>query len=134
MAGAGIRQGALRLPAASASATPGGISLAALPTGMTANEVRGVLEQPDQIKPFKSPDTGVTIWIYQRTVEGPVRDMVTGTREVPSVNPFTAQTQAIQEPIHGRGCTYFHETIERLMRGDPVVEWKPQIRDEREFR
>ncbi len=108
-----------------------GTSLAALRKGMTAAEVRAILGEPDGIKPFKSPDIGVYVWTYNRIVRGPERQVITGTREIPAVNPITGLPITQQEPIYAQEITYLHETIELLMQGDILLAWKRQVTEER---
>jgi len=116
-----------RPPADRAGSAPtgsGGASLDALRKGMTATEVRAVLGNPDEIKPFKSPDIGVYVWTYRRVVRGPERQVITGTRDIPAINPITGQSITMQEPIYAQEITYFHETIDLLMQRDALLEWK----------
>ena len=101
---------------------------------MLGDEVKAVLGEPDEIKPFKSGEIGVYVWTYRRIVEGPVREVITGTRDVPAINPITGQPTTIQDPIYGQEVTYLHETIELLMREGTLLEWKRQAREQRKFR
>jgi hypothetical protein len=112
----------------------GGTSLAGLRKGMLSNEVRVVLGEPDEIKPFKTGEIGVYVWTYRRIVEGPVREVIAGTRDLPAINPITGQPTTIQDPIYKQEVTYLHETIELLMQGNTLVEWKRHAFERREFR
>ncbi len=119
-------------PAGGESASAVAAPLSALQKGMTAGEVRAILGEPDEIKPFKSPDIGVNVWTYRRIVRGPERQVITGTRDIPAVNPITGLPITMQEPIYGQEVTFLHETIELLMQGDTLLEWKRKVFEERQ--
>jgi hypothetical protein len=56
--------------------------------------------------------------------------VVTTVRESPYIDPLTGQSRTIREPVYGQEMSYFHETIELLMNGDSLLEWKRSVREE----
>jgi hypothetical protein len=106
-------------------------SYAALQKGMTAEQVRGILGEPAEIKPLKSGEIGAYHWIYRHSFDGGVQPVVTGMQDVPYIDRMTGESRTIQEPLHGQEMTVIHETIELLVFDGQLVEWKRSFADER---
>jgi len=76
--------------------------------GMTADQVRAVLNEPDEVRPVPSSNGRAEAWLYRtRIPKG--SDLVPGkTESRPYFDPFTGMTRDIQEPV------YTHETVTQL--------------------
>jgi hypothetical protein len=65
-----------------------------LQKGMTAEAVRGIVGEPAEIKPMKSPAAKAEIWVYHRTTRGRVQQVQLSTSD------FRQQTEIIEETIN----------------------------------
>jgi hypothetical protein len=106
-------------------------ALAALQKGMTTEQVRNLLGQPAEIKPFKTGEIGAYVWTYRRSLNSGVRQVTTGMREVPYIDPLTGATRTMREPVYSNEIIVIHETVELLMFQDRLAEWKRSRTNER---
>jgi hypothetical protein len=111
-------------PAATTGTQPPPDAFAALQKQMTAAQVRALVGEPVQIKPYKPGDPLGEIWVYQRKVGTHDRQVQIGSREVPATNPLTGQTIMINEPIYEAQVVTDLEIIELLMVESRLAEWK----------
>jgi hypothetical protein len=65
-----------------------------LTKGMTAEAVKGIMGEPAEIKPMKSPAAKAEIWVYHRTTRGRVQQVQLGTSDL------RQQTEIIEETIN----------------------------------
>ena len=65
--------------------------------GMSADELKAALGDPDDISPFKDNE-GAEVWTY-RKIDKTVDMVVTGTKDVPYVDPFTGEQKMLQESV-----------------------------------
>jgi hypothetical protein len=99
-------------------------AFAALQKQMTAAQVRALVGELVQIKPYKPGDPMGEIWVYQRNVGAHDRQVPIGSREVPVTNPLTGQTTMTNEPIYQSQTITDIEIIELLMVESRLAEWK----------
>lgn len=104
-----------------------------LKKGMTAAELKAVLGEPKEVRPFVVNDVASEVWVFERRVPGKTRQVVARMREVPYVDPITGVMRMIQEPVHENETTTLIEVTEVLMFSGVVAEWKRALDAERAF-
>src|SRR5208283_1486483 len=67
---------------------------ATLQKGMTAETVRGIMGEPAEIKPMKTPAAKAETWVYHRTTQGAVQQVQL------SATDLRQQTEIIEETIN----------------------------------
>jgi len=101
--------------------------------GLTAAELKSLLGEPTEVRPFVVNGVASEIWVFERRVPGQTRQVVARMREVPYVNPITGVMRMIQEPVHENETTTIIEKTEVLMYSGIVAEWKKLVGSERAF-
>lgn len=97
----------------------------AVKKGMTASEVRKLVGEPKEIKPFKASDLkNSEVWVYQHKVAERTRLVTVGTREVPVADTMTGKAGVIQESVLGNEYLTVPETVELLMIEGQLIELK----------
>lgn len=91
--------------------------------GLSADEVKSLLGDPKQIKPYVAEGITSEIWVYERIVPGPTRQVPTGTREVPFIDPISGTMRMLQEPIYENEVISIVETTQLLMFAGRLAEW-----------
>lgn len=71
-----------------------------LRTGMTVEQVRGVLGSPDVIRPLASSEGKGETWVYAVRIPQGVNVVTGETVSRPYFDPFTNQMKEIQEPAY----------------------------------
>ncbi len=104
-----------------------------LKKGLTGAQVTALLGAPAAVKPQKAEGVAAEIWTYTRSTRAGARQVSTGTRDVPYVDPITGVMRNLQEPIFEMQATYVIETTELLMLSGVLAEWKQQVRVDRQF-
>lgn len=94
--------------AASRDANP----FARLALGMTVDEVRTLVGAPRSIRPDPAGGAGDEFWHYRRKQDEMSRQVSTGTRDVPAVNPLTGEQIIIQEPVMGNESAILYLDVE----------------------
>ncbi len=79
-------------PASSPTTTSTGDPETTLQQGMTADTVRGIMGEPAEIKPMKSPSGKAEIWVYHRTTRGSVQQVQVGAPEMRQQIEFIDET------------------------------------------
>ncbi len=119
-------------PPAAASAEPDPFGV--LHKTMEAAQVKALVGEPAEIKPFNAEGFACEIWVYRRKVSENVRRVPMGTREVPGFNALTGEASNIKEPIYQNQYVTVTETVELLMYEQRVLELKRQRSAERDIR
>ena len=83
--------------------------------GMSAAEVRELIGQPAQVKPYKKGEVRAEIWCYSYDQSTGVRLVSTGMRDVPFYNFRIGAMDTYKEPIYGQERLVLVETTELLM-------------------
>ncbi len=111
--------GAVATPAvAAAGAAPAPAAKPArteLLIGMPAAQVRELIGAPRRVKAIKREGVAAEVWFYSYRAPAGVRQVVTGTREIPYVDPITGVMRSIPEPIYSQERVYLEETTELLI-------------------
>jgi hypothetical protein len=97
-------------------------AFAVVARGMTAAEVRTLLGEPRDLNPYTVGGTNGETWIYERKIDETIRQVPISSRDVPRFNPFTLQTEIIQEPVMGEEFTTLFEHLELMLVGDRVID------------
>lgn len=104
------------------AAAPGGAPVAAatparteLSIGMPAATVRELIGAPRRVKTLKREGVEAEVWFYSYRKQTGVRQVVTGTREIPYVDPISGIVRAMHEPIYNQERVYLEETTELLI-------------------
>lgn len=95
-----------------------------LKPGMSPTEVREVMGQPDLIRPMEAPIGTSEVWVFHRDVLSNVGLAITGTREVPYVDPLTGVTRTIHEPVYNQQTVTTRDRLELLWFDGKLVTWK----------
>lgn len=85
-------------PAPAAMSAPAGVYLA---VGMSAAQVEQVAGSPEEVQTTEINGAPAEIWVYTRSGHPVLREVTTGTREVPYVDPISGRELVRQEPIIG---------------------------------
>lgn len=83
--------------------------------GMSADTVRALIGAPQKIKRLKQKHATAEVWFYRFSKPAGCRQVATGTREVPYVDPISGTAKMILEPVYGLEQTSVEETTELLM-------------------
>ncbi len=118
-------------PANKTKATPKPDPFAAVQKGMTAAEVRSLVGEPKEIKPFKAGDLKSEVWVYQHTIAERTRQVEVGTQDVPVVDSLTGRAGTAKESVMGLEFVTVSETVELLMIEGQVIEIKRKPRLDR---
>jgi hypothetical protein len=109
---------------ASESAADSSNPLRVLRKGLSGDEVKSLLGSPKKIEPYVAAGLTNEIWFYERLVPGPTRQVPTGMREVPFVDPISGVMRMLQEPTYQNEVTSIVETTQLLMIAGALAEWK----------
>ncbi len=101
--------------------------------GMTGVELKQLLGEPKQVRPFVVNEVASEVWVFERRIPGKTRQVVARMQEVPYVDPITGVMRMIQEPVHENETTTVIEITEVLMFSGVVAEWKRAFDAERAF-
>ena len=97
-------------------------------TGMTPAQIEQVLGKPAEIRPMHAGEHDAEVWIYLRQGDPVVRQVTTGMREVPYVDPLTGVQKTLSEPIYA----YVTETprleLRLLVFQGSLVHWRQSVR------
>lgn len=104
-----------------------------LAKGLTAAQIKALLGEPHEIKPFAAKGLISEIWIYQRSRPGKSRQVVARMQEIPYVDPLTGNMRTIQEPVYEHESTTINETFELLMFSGSLASWKQHQETDRSF-
>ncbi|MDI1249047.1 MAG: hypothetical protein PSV13_09315 [Lacunisphaera sp.] len=107
---------------------------AALQKNLHATQVKALVGEPDEIKPFKTTALPSEVWVYRRKISEAVLQVPIGTRDVPATNPITGQPTTTSETIYENQLEIVIETIELLLIEQRLAEWKRSRSTERAFR
>jgi hypothetical protein len=118
-----------------AEAPPAGVAKAkddqrlfdGLKKGMTAAQVRNLVGEPAEVRPFKAGGLKSNVWVYPGRVFEHMASVPIGTREVPQVDPMTGRSTTIKEPIYEYKAVKVSETIELLVIEDQLIEWGRKV-------
>lgn len=100
--------------------------------GMPAADLLAMLGEPKQIRPLDPPRDGFEVWVYSRQSTN-VELKVTGTQEIPHVDPLTGMQTFIIDPIYNPESTTIKETTEFLIVNDQVADWKVERESKRDY-
>lgn len=100
---------------------------------MTGVELKQLLGEPKQVRPFVVNEVASEVWVFERRIPGKTRQVVARMQEVPYVDPITGVMRMIQEPVHENETTTVIEITEVLMFSGVVAEWKRAFDAERAF-
>ncbi len=123
-------------PSATAPVAPSAVAPLAGPAlrkGLSAGELKALLGEPKEVRPYVVEGVPSEIWIYERRIPGVTRQVPVRMQEVPYVDPITGDTRMIQEPVYENERTTIIETTDVLMFSGAVAEWKTKQVAERDF-
>ncbi len=103
-----VEAGAAPAPAAKPARTE-------LLIGMPAAQVRELIGAPRRVKTIKREGVAAEVWFYSYRAPAGIRQVVTGTRDIPYVDPITGVMRSIPEPIYSQERLYLEETTELLI-------------------
>ncbi len=83
--------------------------------GMSADAVRALIGAPQKIKRLKPERATAEIWLYRFSKPAGCRQVATGSRQVPYVDPVSGTAKMLMEPVYGLEQTSLEETTELLM-------------------
>jgi hypothetical protein len=98
---------------------------------MTGQQVRSVLGQPVRVAPMEAPEGAAEVWTFRRSVVTGTREVQTGVRDVPWMDPVSGESRMLQEPVYGLETTFATEEIELLIFEDRLLDWKRKWVDSR---
>ena len=101
--------------------------------GMKPAEVRAMLGEPTEVNPHTGSDRAEETWFYRRQVGEHTGQKVTGTQELPYVDPMTGDARTMMEPVY---TTYTAKVIEELTlywKNGELVDWKARRREVESF-
>lgn len=99
-------------------------AFAALQKGQTAAQVRALLGEPVESKPYPAGGLVGEVWVYHRKISERDQEVPIGSREVPVTNPLTGVTSMANEPVYATQTITVIETVELLMVEQRLIEWK----------
>ena len=105
-----------------------------LQKNLSAAQVKALVGEPDEIRPFKADGLPSEVWVYRRKISETVLQVPIGSRNVPATNPITGQAITIIESVYENQLEMVIETVELLLIGQRVIEWKRSRSTERAFR
>ena len=91
---------------------------------MSAAQVRTLIGEPAEIKPFVVEEFTFETWVYRRKISESVRQVMMGTRDVPVADLMTGGIRNVPEPFYGKQISSVIETIELLIFYQQLIEWK----------
>lgn len=101
--------------------------------GMSVEEVRSLLGEPDRIYPFENDQVEADVWVYRRTKDSSVRMVQTGTQELPYWDPITGVYRPINDPILRPEVSKVTEITEFLIIDGEVVSWRRKHEQDRDM-
>lgn len=126
--------GCISDPAPVSPPPAGPAPFAALQKNLRAPQVKALVGEPDEIKPFMAEGPASEIWVYRRKLSEAVIQVPIGSRDVPATNPITGQPITITETVYENQLEIVVETIELLLIEQRLIEWKRARSAERAFR
>lgn len=126
--------GCISDPAPVSPPPAGPAPFAALQKNLRAPQVKALVGEPDEIKPFMAEGLASEIWVYRRKLSEAVIQVPIGSRDVPATNPITGQPITITETVYENQLEIVVETIELLLIEQRLIEWKRARSAERAFR
>jgi hypothetical protein len=103
----------------------------ALRKGMTPAAVRAVMGEPVEVVPLPAPEGTSERWLYRQLPRNVVEQKVTGTQEIPYVDPITGQQRMIPEPVYSNVTTTIVEEIHLLWFNGELISWTTQRKENR---
>lgn len=107
--------------------------LQSLEKGMTAEQVRSVLGEPQKIGPMESPSGQAEVWTYRTSYVGRLRQVQTGSTTYSRPNPITGVEETVSEPVYSTEQEFVEETIELLIFDGKLIEWKKRRAADRDY-
>lgn len=104
-----------------------------LQKGMTAPQVKALLGEPVEVKPFESEGIANEIWIYTRSFPGPTRQTAAEMVDVPYVDPISGVAGNLKTPFYRLEKSLVTETTRLLLIRGVLVEWNQQREVDRSF-
>lgn len=127
-ASAGAKAGA----AATQAATEDGPERT-LQNGMTAEQVRHIMGDPLEINPMVPPTEKFEVWVYRRTVSGPVEQVMVGSKPITystvGSDGIARQETVAEEPVYKQAVHTAVETISLLMFDGKYLSQKKKVEE-----
>ena len=105
---------------------------AQLRQGMLPDQVRSLLGEPRETRPFPSEEGTAEVWIYERK-DVAVRPTAATTQEVPYVDPLTGVMRTVQEPVYSQESVSVTRELQLLWFDGKLESWKSDERVDRHF-
>lgn len=104
-----------------------------LQKGMSGDQIREMFGEPDSIAPFPSQEVVSEVWTYSRPVGSTTTQEVTGTSDTVYVDPITGETKMVPQPEYRTVVLNIEDTVELLMIGGQLQEWKGRRNQSRNY-
>jgi hypothetical protein len=103
----------------------------ALKQGMTAEEVRHIMGEPLEVKPMVPPTEKAEVWVYRRTINGPVEQVLVGAKPITystiGADGVAHQQTVAEEPIYRQAIHKDEVTISLLMFDGKYISQKQTV-------
>lgn len=117
-------------PGASAAEFKGGPEQT-LKQGMTAEQVRQIMGEPAEIDPMVPPTDKAEVWVYRRTVNGPVEQVLVGSKPITyssvGSDGLAHQETVAEEPVYKQAFHFDVQTISLLMFDGKYLSQKQRV-------
>lgn len=109
-----------------AVSAPAGLPLA---VGMNSAQVEQVAGSPDEVQTTEINGAPAEIWVYTRSGNPVLREVTTGTREVPYVDPISGRDLVRQEPIIGYATVTPSIEVRLVLFRGALISWSEIARE-----
>jgi hypothetical protein len=103
----------------------------ALKQGMTAEEVRHIMGEPLEINPTVPPTEKAEVWVYRRTINGPVEQVLIGTKPITysaiGGDGLARQQTVAEEPVYKQAIHFDVQTVSLLMFDGKYLSQKQKV-------